>query len=140
MAVKLSKNVRYLIRIRDYETAHIEVGAEISHHDLGFTDEEWAHLRDPTRTTVRDPNKVRDRYVESMHALLNEEVDRIAREEMTVISGWSEISPNLAEDYLSVEPPPATMQRKPHATKTGPKPASGRGVRRGATAPTAASG
>lgn len=122
--MKLSKNVRYLVRVRDYETAHIEVGAEIDHHDIGFTDERWDLL----------DTESRDYMIEDMHAMLNHEVDRIAREELTIIAGWSEISPNLAEDYLSVEPPPATMQRKPHAKKTGKNPASGGGVRRAATA------
>jgi hypothetical protein len=120
LAVKLSKNVRYLVRVRDYETVHIEVGAEISHHDLGFTDDQWAK-RSGFTAELED----------LMHDQLNAEVDRIAREELTVIAGWSEISPNLAEDYLSVEPP-TTMQRKPHATKkTGTDSAPSGGVRRG---------
>jgi hypothetical protein len=38
MAVKLTKNCRYLVRVRDYETAHVEVGAEISHFDIGYDD------------------------------------------------------------------------------------------------------
>jgi hypothetical protein len=108
MAVKISKNVKYLVRVRDYETAHVEVGAEISHHDISYDDDNWAVLS----------KRQRDELIETMHAMLNHEVDRIAREELEIIAGWSEISPNLALDFLSVEPPPATMQRKPHARKT----------------------
>ena len=116
MAVKISKNVKYLVRVRDYETAHVEVGAEISHFDIGYDDENWAVLS----------KRQRDELIETMHTLLDSEVDRIAREELGIIAGWSEITPNLALDYLSVEPP-ATMQRKPHAKKTGADAAPTRG-------------
>lgn len=116
--MKLSKNVRYLVRVRDYETAHVEVGAEISHLDLGVDDYRLTLLTDIQRAGL----------VTQLHDQLNIEVDRIAREELTVIAGWSEISPNLAEDYLSVEPH-TTMQRKPNAKKTGPQSASSGGVR-----------
>jgi hypothetical protein len=119
VAVKLSKNVRYLVRVRDYETIHVEVGAEISHYDLGIDDAHWADL-------FSDP---REQFINRMHEMLATEVDRIAREELAIIAGWSEISPNLAEDFLSVESP-TTMQRNHHASKkTGSHATSGGGLR-----------
>lgn len=129
MAVKLSKNVRYLVRVRDYETVHIEVGAEISHHDLGIDDAHWAAL-------LSEP---RGQFTDRLHDLLDCEVDRIAREELAVVAGWSEISPNLAEDYLSVEPP-TNMQRNHHASKKiGSQSAPSGRIRRAATGPSSAS-
>jgi hypothetical protein len=129
VAVKLAKTCRYLVRVRDYETAHIEVGAEISHHDVGFTDERWAQLS----------VKSRNDHVGDIRAVLNHEVDRLAREELETIAEWSEISPNLAQDYLDTYAPPTPMQRKPHAKKTGTNAPSSRGIRRGAAASTSAS-
>jgi hypothetical protein len=127
MAVKLSKNVRYLVRVRDYETIHVEVGAEASHYDLGIDDQHLASL---------DGAQI-DRKWDSLQRMVEIEVDRLAREELTIIAGWSEISPNLAEDYLSVEPP-TTVQRNQHANnkKTGARSASTGGERRRAATTT----
>jgi hypothetical protein len=122
--VKLSKNCRYLVRVRDYETVHIEVGAEISHFDVGYTNEELA--RD-----TRDED-VSGRITDLMREMLNKEVDRLAREELETVAEWSEVSPNLAEDYLDT-PPPTTVQRSHHAKTTGPQPAPSGGLRRKAT-------
>ena len=124
--MKLSKNCRYLVRVRDYETVHIEVGAEISHHDIGYDDDHWTELSE----------KIRDEETETLHEMLNTEVDRIAREELAVIAGWSEISPNLAEDYLSVEAP-TNLQRKPHAKTTSSQPTPSGAIRRRAAASSA---
>jgi hypothetical protein len=123
-AVKLSKNIRYLVRVRDYETVHIEVGAEISHFDLGYNDERWARLR------ARDEE---GRYILEIEKLLKFEVDQLARAELEAVAEWSEISPNLAEDFLSAEP--AYLQRSQHAhtnKKTDPPASGGRRIRRGA--------
>jgi hypothetical protein len=125
MAMKLSKNCRYLVRVRDYETVHIEVGAEISHFDMGFDNEDWAGL-----TQLR-----RERCTETLHNMLDKEVDRIARAELKTVAQWSEINPNLAEDYLET-PPPTTMQRNNHAKKIDTHPAPSGGLRRRATSPT----
>jgi hypothetical protein len=122
VVVKLSKHTRYLVRVRDYETVQVECGAEISHYDLGYGDEEWAGL-----TIER-----RHELIEGLHRQLIYEVDQIAREELEVIAGWSEINPNLAEDYLS-EKPPTTMQRKPDAKTTSTTATSSRNIRRGTT-------
>jgi len=89
--VKLSKHVRYLVRIRDYETVQIEVGAEADHHDLGYTDNEWANLL----------IKNRDEQTLKLEELLVFEVERLATEELDEVAQWSEIQPNLATDYLS---------------------------------------
>jgi acyl-CoA reductase-like NAD-dependent aldehyde dehydrogenase len=126
MAVKLTKNCRYLVRVRDYETAHVEVGAEISHFDIGYDDAAWAKL----------PATKRDSYMKDLGVLLDEEVDRLAREELATLAEWSEFTPNLAEDYLQT--PPANKQRNQHATKTGSQPTTGRRLRR-ATVPSSSS-
>jgi acyl-CoA reductase-like NAD-dependent aldehyde dehydrogenase len=128
MAVKLVKNCRFLVRVRDYETAHIEVGAEVSHFDVGYDNESWAGL----------PDERRERYIKDIHALLDHEVDRLAREELETVAKWSEISPNLAEDYLETIPLPVRMQRNHHAKKTDTQSAPSGGVRgrRGAAAAT----
>jgi hypothetical protein len=118
--MKLSKNVRYLVRIRDFETAHVEVGAEISHFDIGYDDEAWAKLHESHRST----------FTEHLEMLVNREVDQLARAELETIAEWSEISPNLAEDYLSIKP--AHLQRNQHANKKTDTTASGsRRIRRG---------
>ena len=122
--MKLTKNCRYLVRVRDYETAHIEVGAEISHHDIGYDDDAWA---------CAEPYK-RSKGADTMRAMLNIEVDRLAREELETIAEWSEISPNLAEDYLQT-PPPANLQRNQHAKKTGSQSAPSGGLRRSGATP-----
>lgn len=119
--MKLTKNCRYLVRVRDYETAHIEVGAEISHFDLGYDDEAWA------------ASNQRPRLIDQMRATLNIEVDRLAREELETIAEWSEISPNLADDFLQTPPPPAIVQRNQHAKKTGSQSAPSGGLRRRGT-------
>jgi hypothetical protein len=123
MAVKLTKNIRYLVRVRDYETVHVEVGAEADHHDLGWSDEDWAALRE-----------TRPSWIDQLELLVITEVEKLAREELHQINQWSEISPNLAEDFLSSAPlsPAPTQQRSQHGTdkKTGSPPSSG-GIRRG---------
>lgn len=118
--MKLTKNLKYLVRVRDYETVHVEVGAEISHYDLGYDDAAWVE-------TAQRP-----RLIDQMRATLDIEVDRLAREELETIAEWSEISPNLAEDFLS-EPPapsPADLQRKHHAKTTSTQPSPSGGIRR----------
>jgi hypothetical protein len=119
--MKLAKNVRYLVRVRDYETVHIEVGAEADHRDLGVADNDLAHMAP----------KERQKFTADLHTLINAEVDRLARNELETIAEWSEISPNLAEDYLDTQP--AYLQRNQHARdqKTATPAPSGRRVRRG---------
>jgi hypothetical protein len=117
MDVKLSKHIRFIIRVREYETCQVEVGAEISHFDIGYNDHDWAE------------SNQRPRLIDQMRAALSIEVDRLAREELETVAEWSEISPNLAEDYLQT---PAQTQRKHHATKTGSQSTKSGGLRRGA--------
>jgi hypothetical protein len=123
MAMKLSKNIRYLVRVRDYETVHVEVGAEADHHDLGWSDEDWAELKE-TRAS----------WIDQLELLVITEVEKLAREELQIIATWSEIEPNLAEDFLHSAPmSSAPIQRSQHAPSTkkiGSSPASRR-VRRG---------
>jgi hypothetical protein len=103
MAMKLSKNIRYLVRVRDYETVHVEVGAEADHHDLGLGDEEWAALAPQHRAT----------YTDQLEILVITEVEKLARGELLTIAQWSEIEPNLAQDFLSSHPlPRSTNARK----------------------------
>lgn len=120
--MKLSKSRRYLVRIREYETAHIEVGAEISHYDIGYDDQSWAKAS--TQMRNNEMKKLRD--------LLRLEVDRLAREELETIAEWSEITPNLADDYLQST---ASMQRNQHAEKTDTHAPSSRRLRRGTSTP-----
>jgi len=119
--MKLSKNIRYLVRVRDYETVQVEVGAEADHHDLGLSDEEWTNLNAEHQHT----------YIDHLELLVISEVEKLARYELEIIATWSEISPNLAQDFLS-EPTIASLQKDNHARtpKTDPPPASRR-VRRG---------
>ena len=120
--MKLSKNIRYLVRVRDYETVHVEVGAEADHHDLGWSDEDWAALRE-----------TRPSWIDQLELLVITECERLAVEELQRIAQFSEISPNLADDFLSSATlQPAHVQRSQHATttkKTGSTQA-GRRVRR----------
>jgi hypothetical protein len=128
--VKLIKHIRYLVRVHDYETVHVEVGAEVDHHDLGLTDDQWAEVM-----TIKD----RQEGVLLLQEKLNTEVEKLAREELERIATWSEISPNLAEDFLSSNPLPTTRSQSARTEKTDPPPASRR-LRRdpGRTPPPAA--
>ena len=119
--MKLSKNIRYLVRVRDYETVQVEVGAEADHHDLGYSDQDWHTMLESERTT----------RIDLLELLVISEVEKLARYELEIIATWSEISPNLAQDFLS-EPTIASLQKDNHARtpKTDPPPASRR-VRRG---------
>lgn len=117
--MKLSKNIRYLVRVRDYETVHVEVGAEADHHDLGLSDQDLADL----------PPTKRDTYTNVLELLVIDEVERLAVDELRRIAQWSEIEPNLAEDFLSSTPMPRSNRaRTPQTSETPP---SSR-VRRGA--------
>lgn len=132
MGVRLSKNIRYTVRVRDYETVQVEVGAVADHHDLGWSDEDWAELKE-TRAS----------WIDQLELLVINEVEKLAREELQTISAWSEISPNLAEDFLHSAPlSPAPIQRSQHGTanKKADSSASSRRVRRtqGRTPPPAA--
>jgi hypothetical protein len=89
--MKLTKHIRYLVRVRDYETVQVEVGAEADHHDLGLTDEQWTNLNAEHQHT----------YVDHLELLVINEVERLAADELQRIARWSEIEPNLAEDFLS---------------------------------------
>jgi hypothetical protein len=124
MAVKVSKNIRYLVRIRDYETIHIEVGAEADHHDLGWSDEDWSQIQEN-----------RGSWIDQLELLVITEVEKLAREEMARIVQWSEIEPNLAEDFLSSAPLSPAHPRSQHATATKKvgSSAPSRRVRRGPT-------
>jgi hypothetical protein len=111
MAMKLSKHIRYTVRVRDYEIVQVEVGADADHHDLGWSDEDWAALRE-TRAS----------WTDQLELLVITEVEKLAREELQIIAGWSEISPNLAEDFLhSARLSTAPTPRSQHAPakKTG---------------------
>jgi len=133
LAMKLTKHIRYLVRVRDYETVQVEVGAEADHHDLGYSDQEWAQATPQLRHNETD----------HLELVVISEVEKLARTELEIVAEWSEISPNLAEDFLS-EPTIATMQeqRSNHARteKTGPPPTSRRIRPRGGgpTSPSAA--
>jgi hypothetical protein len=126
--MKLMKNIRYLVRVRDYETVHVEVGAEADHHDLGFTSEEWSQLAPQNRATFTD----------HLEILLIKEVEKLARHELETIAQWSEISPNLAEDFLSSAPLPTTRSQHARTPKTGTSAASRRLRREPRTTPPAA--
>lgn len=106
--MKLSKQLRYLVRIRDYETVQVEVSAAVDHYDLGYTDADWAGQLDNRR----------EKLTEELHRLVDAEVDKLAREELVKINQWSEISPNLADDFLSpVTLSPVTLSRSPDANR-----------------------
>ena len=122
--MKLSKNIRYLVRVRDYETVHVEVGAEADHHDMGWSDEDWAAL-----------GETRASWIDQLELLVITEVERLAREELSQIARWSEISPNIAEDFLSSAPLSPAHPRSQHATATKKvgSSAPSRRVRRGPT-------
>lgn len=107
--MKISKNIRYNYRIRDYETAHVEIGAVADHHDLGWSDEDWTELPPQQRATLTD----------QLELLVIYEVDKLTREEVQSLSQFSEINPNLAEDFLST--PPAIDPRSQHARSTEKK-------------------
>ena len=115
--MKITKHVRYTVRVREYEVVQVEVGAEADHHDLGIGDEDWTEL-DETRSS----------WIDQLELLVITEVEKLARDELQTIAQWSEITPNLADDFLSSAP----MQRSTHARnqKAGSTPASRR-VRRG---------
>jgi hypothetical protein len=121
MAVKLFKQIRYTVRVRDYEIVQVEVGAEADHHDLGWSDEDWAALRE-TRAS----------WTDQLELLVITEVEKLAREELETVSSWTEISPNLAEDFLhSARLSSAPTQRSQHGTaKKAGSSASSRRVRR----------
>jgi hypothetical protein len=123
MAMKLTKQIRYTVRVRDYEIVQVEVGAEADHHDLGWSDEDWAAL-----------SETRSSWVDQLELLVITEVEKLAREELETVSSWSEISPNLAEDFLhSARLSSAPTQRNQHASakKTTDSSPSSRRVRRG---------
>jgi len=132
--MKLSKNIRYLVRVRDYETVHVEIGAEASHLDLGIDDDDLTKLSPEEWDTL----------AKSLRAMVDSECHQLARSELEVISEWSEIEPNLAQDFLH-QPPPAYLHRRvQHAhrdpKKTDPPPNSGklrRGTGRAPTPPAA---
>jgi hypothetical protein len=129
LAVKVTKTIRYLVRVRDYETVHVEVGAEADHHDLGYSDQEWAQMLTATRAD----------NVDRLELLVITEVERLAHDELSRIAMWSEISPNLAEDFLSSTPTPpnrsSTYAGEQRTQKTDPPPASRR-IRRSTTSGT----
>jgi hypothetical protein len=127
--MKLTKTIRYLVRVRDYETVHVEVGAEATHLDLGIDDALLATFDGPTI----------DRRWDSLQHMVEEEVERMARQELEQIASWSEISPNLAEDFLSTTPLPTTRSQNARTQKTSTPPTSRR-IRRdpGRTTPPAA--
>lgn len=124
--MKLSKNTRFLVRVRDYEVVHIEVGSEVTHFDLGYDDLGWATL----------PPKQRDSEIEHLHSILSVAVEEMAREELEIVGQWSEFSPNVAEDFLSHHSAsasaPLPLKRKDNATdKKTDSPTTGRRLRGG---------
>jgi hypothetical protein len=129
--MKLSKHVRYTVRVREYEIAQVEVGAEGSHFDMGLDDQMLAKLNPEEWDTIE----------KSLRAMVDAEVHELARSELEVISEWSEIEPNLAQDFLHTPPPAYIQRRQHHATQQkthNPSPTSRR-LRRGPlpTPPTA---
>lgn len=127
--MKLSKTIHYHVRVRDYETIYVEVGATASHLDLGVTDEALPLMTEAEWGTM----------VESLRAMVDSECHENARTELTVISEWSEIEPNLAQDFLHT-PPPAYLQRRYHharnATKKADTASSSGKLRRGGSSRT----
>ena len=91
--MRLSKTLRFTVRVREFETMHVEVGAEVSHYDFAMNDEELAEY------TKRSPAAQTNLGV-AMRNALDDEVNKLAREELEKISKWSDFSPNLADDYL----------------------------------------
>lgn|SRR5215467_4420489 len=115
--MKLTKHIRYTVRVREYEVVQVEVGAEADHFDLGVDSRAWAELDAATRAT----------YTDHLELMVISEVDKLARDELQRISGWSEIHPNLAQDFLHS----ATTQRNQDArTQTATPPSTSRRIRR----------
>jgi len=101
--MKLSKTLRIIVRVREFETVQIEVGAEASHYDLGYTDEILSNANDSYRNQLNT----------KLEALIQSEVDKLAREELEKISTWSDFHPNLADDYLGSSNARATKTDSP---------------------------
>jgi hypothetical protein len=118
--MKLSKTIRFTVRVRDYESVHIEVGAEASHYDLGIDDQLLATFDGPQI----------DRRWDSLQRMVEDEVDRLARQELETVSELSEILPNLANDYLDAKEQEDQHARNHQQKSATPAPASRR-VRRG---------
>ena len=121
--MKLTKHIRYLVRVRDYETVQVEVGAEADHHDLGLSDEDWTALDAAHRRT----------YTDHLELLIIEEVERLATEELQQVNQWSDISPNLAEDFLLAQ---KKRSQNGRANTKADTPSSSRRVRPGGRSPT----
>jgi hypothetical protein len=88
--MKITKTLRLTVRVREFETVQVEVGVVADHHDLGY-DENWL---------VQLSNNDRKAMNKQVRALVVQEVESLAREELEKISAWSDFSPNLADDYL----------------------------------------
>jgi hypothetical protein len=112
--MKYSKTLRLTVRVREFETVQIEVGAEISHFDFAMDDNELAAY------TKRSPAAQTNLGV-AMRTALDDEVEKLARTELEKISTWTEFSPNLADDYLG---------SKDGRTRTKKNPASPRRLTR----------
>jgi hypothetical protein len=126
--MKLSKHIRYLVRVRDYETVQVEVGAEVDHHDLGYDDRAWAELNSEHRKTFTD----------HMELLLITEVEELALEELSKVAEWSDLPNNLAEDFLHSAPLPRSNNARTTTKKAGTSSPSRRVQRGPSTTPPAA--
>jgi hypothetical protein len=113
--MKFTKSVRYIVRVREYETIQIEVGAEAGHHDLGLDDDELSRLSEIERV----------RSAASLKKMVLREVEGMAQEELEQVARWSEFSPNLAQDVLREQ------RSNRGSEKTDSSTATGRRVRRG---------
>jgi hypothetical protein len=114
--MKISKQIRFTVRIREYETVSVEVSAEASHYDLSVDDAALAKL------SMKGQENLQDRITD----LVEQEVTRLATKELAAVNELSEFDTNLADDYISNVP------RSQHARteKTNSTPPAGRGLRR----------
>jgi hypothetical protein len=125
--MKISKTMRFTINNRQYENATVEVGAEATHHDLGFTDDQWAEV-----VLVNKDHAV---YQSKLEDMVLTEVEKLAVQELRRVERFCENSDNLARDYLNAceESSPTNKPRSQHARdqETSAQSSSRRRLRRG---------
>ena len=127
--MKYSKSLRFIVRVHEYETAQVEVSAEASHYDINLDDNELARLSIDERAKA----------AEYLKRIVANEVQDLARDELERIATWSEIHPNLAEDFLNTPTnlPLAQNHRSEHVSqKVGPSTSDVRRVSRRRGIPT----
>lgn len=104
--MKLGRSRRLTVNFGDYEGYQFGADVGLTHHDIGYSDEEWTALTDEERTAATE--RLRKLVLDELHTQLHDEIEdsaMLTRQRKSFVH-------KLVESPAKIEDRPVRRRRK----------------------------